>query len=197
MYKIEYVWRELLYQAIEKKNPYFQLSSLAETFKLSTSVVSHAIEPLRNMGMVRVGKQKSLVRDTEKLLYFWATRRNLKNEVVYSTWSPLSVFEREASMPSIVIPTAYTAYRFDYKDAPADYDNIYLYADDVSSIEKRFPKRPIKEPNIFILKPDTYLKKYKKLPLAQLFVDLWNLPEWYRREFTESVLHKIQERIGL
>ena len=42
-------------------------------------------------------------------------------------------------------------------------------------------------PNIYILKPDPYLLKSKKLGLAQLFVDLWNLSEWYAKIFRKQL----------
>lgn len=196
MRKIEYIWRELLYRLIEKKNPAFTLTDLARQFRLSTSVVSHALFPLRQLGIVEVGKVKSKVIDGEKLLFFWATRRSLRGEIVYQTFSPLPVFEREALMPAKVIPTAYTAYRFYFKNIPSDYENIYFYGKNLAEIKKRFPenRRPA---NLFILTPDPYLSRYKKIPLAQIFVDLWNLPEWYAKEFQEALLLKIKERLGL
>ena len=43
MLKIEYIWRDLLTQAIEEKKNEFTLTDLSLKFKLSTSVVSHAL----------------------------------------------------------------------------------------------------------------------------------------------------------
>lgn len=197
MFKIEYIWRELSYRAIEEKQPYFRITDLAQRFKLSTSLVSHSLTPLRDLAMVEIGKTKSKVINAEKLLFFWATRRNLKKEIIYQTLSPLTVFEREASMPADVIPTAYTAYRFYLKDAPSDYENIYFYAYDLEEIQRRYPKRVKETPNLFILKPDPYLKTYKRIPLAQIFADLWNLPEWYAKEFIDVLLLEIKQRLGL
>ncbi len=196
MLKIEYVWRELLYKAIEEGNPYFTITELAGRFNLSTSLVSHAVLPLRDLNMVEIGKIKSKIVDTEKLLFFWATRRNLKSDIIYQTGSPLPVFEREALMPSHVVPTAYTACRLYFNILPSDYEKIYFYADDLGEIEKRFPENS-REANIFILKKDPYLSLYKKIPLGQVFADVWNLPDWYAKEFQEAVLAKIRERIGL
>jgi len=42
----------------------------------------------------------------------------------------------------------------------------------------------------------TFLLKSKKLGLAQLFVDLWNLPEWYAKDFQEATLLEIRRKIG-
>jgi len=85
MLKIEYVWRELLYRAIELNQPNFTITELANRFHLSSSMVSHALLPLRGLNIVKIGKIKSTVVDTERLLYFWATRRNLNKEIIYQT----------------------------------------------------------------------------------------------------------------
>lgn len=195
MLKIEYIWRELLDRVVEKQNPDFTMTELAKKFSLSTSVVSHALSPLRNLNIVKINKTSSKVVDWERLLFFWATRRNLKKDIIYSTSSSLPVFDREGLMSPEVIPTAYTAFRYLLNKTPADYDHVYFYANKIEKIIKRFPKSS-RPPNIFILKPDSYLLKSKKLGLTQLFVDLWNLPEWYSKDFQEEVLLEIRKRLN-
>lgn len=197
MLKIETIWRELLYRAVEQHNPYFTALELARTYKLSTSLVAHALNPLRNMNMVEIQKTKSKVVDAEKLLLFWATRRNWKKDLLYTTFNRLPVMEIEAGMPSDVIPTAYSAYRFYCQDLPADYDHVYFYADGAEEIKRRFPPQLKQNPNIFILKPDNFLSRYDRIPLAHIFADLWSLPEWYSRDFSNALLIKIKEKIGL
>ena len=197
MLKIEYIWRELLYRSIEKKSPYFTIIELSRLFNLSTSVVFHAVFPLKGLGIVKIAKKRSKIVDTERLLFFWATRRNLKRDIFYTTHSSLPLYEKESSMPSNVVPTAYTAYRFLYNDTPSDYENIYFYTKDIEAIKRRFPEIRKKDANIFILEQDPYLQRYKQIPLAQIFVDLWSLPEWYAKEFSDALLSKIKEKIGL
>jgi len=194
MFKIEYIWRELLDRVIEERNPDFTITELAKKYSLSTSVVNHALNPLRNLNIVKINKTLSKVVDWERLLFFWATRRNLKKDIIYSTFSPLPVYDREGLMPSEVISTGFTSFRYLLNKTPADYDHIYFYSNKIEKITKRFPnnKRPS---NIFILRPDPYLLKSKKLGLAQLFVDLWNLPEWYAREFQLETLTRIREEL--
>jgi hypothetical protein len=174
---------------------------LAERFQLSTSMVSHALQPLRELGIISIGKTSSQLVDAERLLFFWATRRNLKQEIIYQTWSPLPPLETEASLPAKVIPAAYSAYRLYINEfqmpLPADYDHVYFYAAEVEEIKHRFPPAPKKPANLFILKPDQFLSRYPRLPLAQIFADLWNLPEWYAKEFQDSLLEKIKTNIGL
>jgi hypothetical protein len=196
MFKIEYIWRDLLDRVIEEKKPEFTITELSKKYSLSTSVVNHALYPLRQLNIVKIGKFSSKVVDWERLLYFWATRRNLKKDIVYFTFSPLPVYDREGLMPEDVVPTAYTAFRYFFKKTPADYDHIYFYSNNIENVSKRFPKRK-NPPNIFILKPDSYLKKLKKVSLSQLFVDLWNLPEWYAKDFCEATLLEIRKRLNI
>ncbi|MBI5123320.1 hypothetical protein HZA75_05685 [Candidatus Roizmanbacteria bacterium] len=196
MLKIEYIWRELLDRIIEKRNPDFTMTELAKKYSLSTSVVNHALIPLRDLNIVKINKTLSKVIDWERLLFFWATRRNLRKEIIYSTFSSLPVYDKEGLMPPEVIPTAFTGLRYLLNKTPADYDHLYFYSNKIDKIIKRFPKNK-RPPNIFILKPDPYLLKSKKLGLPQLFVDLWNLPEWYAKDFTDSTLLEIRKRLNL
>lgn len=195
MLKIEYVWRELLYEAIEQKNPYFTITKLAHRFSLSTSVVNHALIPLRDLRIVQINKIKSKIINVDKLLLFWATRRNLKKDIIYSTYSSFPLSEREGLMPPHVIPTAYTIFRRIFRTIPADYDHVYFYAHTIESVINRFPQSK-KNPNIFILKQDPYLLYGKRISLGQLFVDLWNLPEWYAKDFIDKLLLEIHKKIG-
>jgi len=194
MFKIEYVWRELLDRVIEKKNPDFTITELAKKYSLSTSVVNHALIPLRDLNIVKINKTSSKVVDWERLLFFWATRRNIKKDIIYSTFSPLSVYDREGLMPFSVIPTGYTAFRYLLNKTPADYDHVYFYSNNAEKVIKRFPKNK-RPPNIYILQSDPYLLKFIKIGLAQLFVDLWNLPEWYSKDFQESTLLEIRRNV--
>lgn len=197
MLKIEYIWRELLFRAIEEHNPSFTITGLSQKFNLSTSVVSHALGPLRELNIVVIGKTRSKVTDVERFLLFWATRRNMKKDVIYQTFSSLPVMEIEASLPPDVYPTCYTAYRLYYDNPPADYQKVYCYAKNTDEVKKRFPEIHKHDGNIFILDQDPYLSLYKTTPMAQIFVDLWNMTDWYSKEFSESLLVKIRGRIGL
>lgn len=196
MLKIEYIWRELLDRTIEKTNPNFTITELAKKYSLSTSVVNHALIPLRELNIVKINKISSQVTDWERLLLFWATRRSFKKEIIYSTYSNLPVYDREGLMSPDVVPTAFTAFRYLLNKTPADYDHVYFYSNEVEKIKKRFSYKK-DSPNIFILKPDKSLLKNKKVSLSQLFVDLWNLPEWYAKDFQEATLLEIKKRLKI
>lgn len=198
MKKIELIWREILTTALENEQTSFSQKELARKFGLSTSTVFHALKKPRNIGAIKVGGRGFELLDFEKLLFFWATERNFKKDIIYQTYSNLPVMEIEGLMSGDVIPAAYTAYRFLFNEAPADYDKVYFYSQNVQAVKQRFPKVKKNEPNIFILKPDSYLSTYKPFPpLPQIFVDLWNLDQWYAKEYQNGLLEKIRAKIGL
>jgi hypothetical protein len=93
----------------------------------------------------------------------------------------------ESEMPADIVYAAYSAYKFKFKDVPADYSEVYVYSDNLKEIEKRFPKNN-NTPNLFVLKRD---KNLKEPTLALIFVDLWNLKEWYAKEFLKAMEARI------
>ncbi len=192
MKRIEEVYRELLYQSMENKKNTMTQSYLADALGLSLSVANLALKPLRKMNSIKVKKRSFDVIDTRKILYYWASARDLEKDIIYGTRVDKPVKQIESEMPADVIYGAYSAYKFRFNDVPADYSEVYIYADDVSEIKKRFPQNN-KVPNLFVLKKD---KNLKEMTLAMLFVDLWNLKEWYAKDFLKSLegrLHGILE----
>jgi len=98
-------------------------------------------------------------------------------------------------MPPNVIFAAYTAFLKKYKQAPADYDKVYVYIEEknLKEIKNRFPPQKGYQ-NLIVLKSDPWLKNFGKLtPDCQTFVDLWNLPEWYAKDFLNALKEKILE----
>ena len=95
----------------------------------------------------------------------------------------------EKQMPDDVVFAAYSAYKFKFKDVPADYSEVYVYGSE--EIKKRF-KQNDKIPNLFVLRKDNIMYKYgKTVTTANLFVDLWNLRQWYARDFLKALEAKI------
>ena len=189
MKRTEEVYREMLYQA-EKGNNVLTQKAISDKLNLSLSNVSNALSPLRRMGAVHVKKMCFHIINTKKILYHWASIRNLKKDIIYSTRAERRVVDIEKSMPDDIVFTAYTAYRLKFKDAPADYSEVYVYSEDIEEIKKRFPESK-NTPNILVLKKDKNIDKYGKIATnANIFVDLWNLPEWYAREFLKAMEQK-------
>lgn len=194
MKKVEYVWRELLFQTLENKTPMFGQQVLAAKFNLSSSTVNLAMSPLRKLGAVRIGKRHSEVVDYEKILYHWANHRSLEKDIRYKLRINLPIMEIEGRLPDNTIPTGFTAVREKYGEPPADYDKIYCYHPNPELIEARFFKSIIPgNPNFFILQADPFLKS---LSLSQIFVDLWNMHDWYAKDFCRYIKIKFDELLS-
>lgn len=202
MKKIEIIWRELLYQSLEQGNNRFVQQELAAMFGFSTSTIFQALKMPRKMGAVRVGGREFALTDPEKLLYHWASVRDLGQDIVYRTSVKLPVMEIESQMVPGVIFSGFSAFRLRFRDAPADYDQVLVYLEnqkpktensspDIEDIKQRFPVQR-GTPNLTVLKADLWLSHYgQTTTLAQTFVDLWNQDTWYAKEFTKSLRERI------
>lgn len=191
MKKIEIIWREILYQAIEKKNSRFTQKDLAQTLKVSTSTIFQALKDPRRMGAVRVGGRFFSLEDWEKLLYHWASVRNLDRDIIFRGHVDLPVLEIEGLMPPDVVFGLYSACRLWLGTAPADYDKVYVYAESADDVSKRYEWTRGRE-NLFILAADSRLGRFgQKTTLAQTFVDLWNLGDWQAKEYVRALAEKI------
>ena len=163
-------------------------ADLAREIKISTSTVNRTIKKLESMGAVDIKPRGLNVIDREKILMYLASIRNPHKDITYKTRSDKSVKEIEKLMPGEVEFTAYTAYKLRYKDVPADYSEVYVYGDKDAApeIKDRFP--PQKGPsNLYLLKKET------EVTPSLIFADLWNLREWYAKEFTGVLRDRILE----
>jgi predicted transcriptional regulator len=188
MKKIEQTFREILYQAMEKNNSLLKQSELSKKLGFSLSTINLAVKRLERMSAVRIAKMNFRVIDIKKILYLWASIRNLEKDIIYSTRAEMPVQEIEKNLPDITYAT-YTAYKFKLKDVPADYSEVYVYAneEELEEIKKRFPQNN-KNPNLFVLRKDENMNNYGKTgTTAQIFVDLWNLKEWYAHDFLKTL----------
>ena len=195
MKKIERVYREILYQSLEKKNNKLTQLALASKLNISLSTVNHALKPLRAMGAIDVKLKNFIVVDKRKILYYWASLRNISKDIIYKTRVDKPIQKIESEMPADVVYGAFTAYKFKFKDVPADYSEAYVYSSDemTDDIKKRFPESK-NVPNLFVLKKDKLMKNYGQITtLAQTFFDLWNLKEWYARDFLMALEDKINQ----
>ena len=189
MKKAELVYREMLYQAIEKKNRVLTQAGLARGLNISLSIVNSAVKALEKMGAVAISPRNLKVTDIKKILYYWASIRNLQKDIIYATRVEKPITEIEKSMPDNAIFAAYTAYKFKFNDVPADYSEIYVYGDE--SLKGRFPPNKGVS-NLFVLKKDNMIEKYgKTTTAANTFVDIWNLKEWYAKEFLKAMEERL------
>lgn len=193
MTKKEILWREILHQAIENKKLKFTQKELAAQFGFSLSTVFNSLKIPRQSGAIQVSGRDFSVSNAEKFLNIWATFRRLKKDIIYQTHCDLSIQEIEGLMPPCIIFGVFSAYFKKYKEAPADYDKVYVYApeDCLSEIKKRFPAKKGYE-NLIVLKADPRLSQFGKItPDVQTYVDFWNLSEWYAQDFLNALKNKI------
>ncbi len=188
MKKIEWVYREILYEVMEEGKRFLKQSSLSKICGVSIGNVNKALKPLENMNCVEKKPQGFVVIQPEKILVYWASLRNLQRDIVFETHVNKSVNEIEKELPPVLF-TAYSAYKFRFKHVPSDYSEVIVYGD-LEKIRERFGVgRGV--PNLIVLKPDPHLLRFKRIPLAQLFVDLWNLNTWYANDFLKALEGKI------
>ena len=191
MKKTEQIYRQILTEAIENKKYKFTQLELSKPLKVSLSTVNNAIKPLENIGAVDVKKRGFNIRDLKKILVFWATKRNLAKDIVYQTNANLAVSQIEKNLPSDAVYTAYSGYKFRFNDVPADYSEVIVYADNFDEIKSRFPQRKGHINLIVLKKNKNMIVKNNIAPLAQIYVDLWNLGTWYAKEFLKALEEKI------
>jgi len=189
MKRKELVYRELLYQAIEKGNRKTTQLELSKTLKLSLSMVNFAIAPLVKMNSVKISPRSLEIIDPRKILLHWASIRNVEKDIVYRTRVNEPVQKIESEMPAGAVFGGYSGYRFKFNEVPADYSEVYVYGDE-EIMKKRF-KESKNIPNLFILKKDELMGRYKEITYAQLFVDLWNMKEWYANDFLKALEERI------
>lgn len=188
MKKIEIIWREILEQA--DKTSVFEQKQLASKYNFSTSTVFASLASLRHLGAVSVTGRNFRVTNLKKLLLFWATHRNLSQDIVYQTHIKASVLEIEGLVDDETIYGCYSAARFHLKAAPSEYDKVFVYSTNPESLRKRFP-RSSQLPNFFVLKADPFLATYGRItPVSQTYVDLFNLKDWYADEFLKTLAEK-------
>ncbi len=186
MKKVELIYKEILDEAIERKNRAMTQIGIAKKLKVSISTVHHALKPLKKMNAVNVKQRMFQVTEPKKILYYWASIRNPEKDVVYKTRAKGTVKEIEKNMPPSIVYAAYTAYKIRFKDAPSDYSEVYVYGDE--NTRERYPEE--KGPaNLIVLKKDESMGKITSI--AHTFADLWNIKSWYAKEYVKALEEKI------
>jgi len=196
MKKIETVWCQLLYDVLEKRETSFQQQRLAKKLSLSLSTVNHALKNLRQMGAVQIGGRGGQVIDYEKILMHWANYRRLSQDIVWRQKLSGSVLEIEGLLPAGSILGAYSAVRHWFREAPADYNTVYVYHPRPQLVIRRFEGQSGRETELVCLKlaPKIPLRK-ETTTLAHTFVDLWSLSDWMAKDFIKRIKEEMNELI--
>ncbi|MBO3798104.1 MAG: hypothetical protein QXI42_04535 [Thermoproteota archaeon] len=185
--KKERVYREILYGVLEERTRVFKQLELSRVCKLSLSTVNYALRPLERMNAVEKKRLGFTVLDPKKILLYWASVRGLEKDIVYQTYVEEPVEKIESEVPANSVFTAYSAFKFRFKRVPSEYGEIVVYGVK-QDFERRFGKESIGlKPNLIVLNLDEHLLRFKIAPIAQIFVDLWNLRSWYAKDFLREM----------
>ena len=148
------------------------------------------------MSAIQVSGRFFILENPEKLLYHWASVRNIQKDIAYSIRTDLPVFEIEGRMPPGAVFGTYSAARMFLSEAPADYDKVYVYHPNPQVVRDRFEAQKGQE-NLIILRADNFLTTYGSVTTpCQTFVDLWNLSDWYAEEFVRALKEQIDELLS-
>jgi len=191
--KCEWVYREIMHRVLEKGERFITQSSLSRSCAVSIGHVNKSIAPLEAINAIEKKTRGFRVLDPKKVLAYWSSRRNLRRDVSYQTFSPKPVGQIEREMPQVLF-TGYSGFKQRFGHAPSDYSEVVVYAD-ADAVRERFPPREGR-PNVMVLRPDKHLLAFKEVPAGQLFVDLWNLGTWYAEDFLRALDAKIGDMTG-
>lgn len=190
----ETIRHDILHEALNKGIFKRTQSEIAEKLGVSLSTVNHALGIPAQIGAIRKESKFFVLADFKKMLYYWASMRNLARDVLYETYSDQSVLAIEgAALPESVF-AGYSAARHLLGEAPADYAAVYFYIapDYLTQFQERFPPGNTAAPNVFALKAPEHLPHTKEgTTLVQTFVDVWNLKDWYAKDYVRALEAKI------
>jgi len=196
MTKKEVIWRYLMFEFRQNKKVIFRQKDIAEKFGFSLSTVFNALKIPRSSGIINVTGRNFALRDYNKFLYLWASYRRLNKDIFYRAHLDINISEAESLMSPDVIYGLFSAFKFQYGDTPAEYDHLYIYADEsrLPEIKKRIsnPETDSMPANFFIIKKDKWLSDCndKFTVFEQTFADLWNASEWYAKDFIAKLNEK-------
>ena len=193
MKKIETIWHYILFSALQGDYKHTQ-TDLAKRFSYSLSTVNHALNVPTSIGAIRKTSRFFVLNDFTKLLYCWASVRNFEKDIIYTSFYDGTVTEIEGLVNPEAIYACYSAGRNILKESPADYSKVYFYIPEefLDNVKNRFPEKSKKGSNIFVLKMPKSMLAYGNITtLPQTFVDIWNLRDWYSKDFVKSLEEKI------
>jgi len=197
MKKMEWVYREILYRIFEKKEAFFTQKNIAEKCGISIGNVNKALKPLEEMNAIEKKPRGFTIINPRKILLYWASIRRLDSDILLKMRVAKDVAAIEKEMPPVMF-TAYSGYKFRFSESPSDYSEVIVYGNP-DAIRARFAGRAAMKsrPNTIVLKSDGHLRGFRQAPVAQIFVDLWNLNTWYAQEFLNALGKRIEEMASM
>ena|SRR3989344_4176031 len=196
MTKTETIWHFILNKALHEKQFKLTQAQVAKSTGFSLSTVNGAIDKPAKIGAIRKESKFFVLQDVFKLLYYWGSLRNLSSDIVFQASISIDVQTLESSMPDNTIYACYSASKYLLKqNAPADYAKVYVYAEKpaLEQLKLRFPQFSAKgNINLFVLnKPPHFISGKGHSTLANTFVDIWNLSDWYAVDYLKALEEEI------
>lgn len=130
--------------------------------------------------------------DPRRALTYWAATRELAKDVTYTTFAHIELREMEKQLPRGSILTAFSAFCTTFGSTPAEYNQVFVYAE-ADDVQRVFKPTMREKRNLIVLSPDEHLRSLSKdgvAPLAQVYVDLWQLGTPGKR-FVEELDRKL------
>jgi len=177
MRKIDRVFREILHRFYTKGERFFNQKGLSEVCRISLGTINPFINRLEGFGAIERKPQGFRLIDPKRALISWAVTRDLAKDITYTTFVPTSPWELETKLPRGSVLTAYSGFRARLGSTPAEYRQVFAYADE-EEMRRAFKPTMRERRNLVVLQPDEHLKRLSSdgvAPLVQLYVDLWQL----------------------
>lgn len=194
MKKIETIWHYILMRALTDGVFRHTQQDVAKLFSFSLSTVNYALATPTAIGAIRKESKFFVLADVMKLLYYWASVRNLKRRIIYQTFTPVPVQQIESLAQPTSIFACYGAAKMILGEASADYAAVYFYENlaNLTGVKNRFPPDAHSPSNVFVLAKPRFMEPYGQITTLPLtFVDIWNLSDWYAKDFTNALEEKI------
>ncbi len=193
MKKYERIYREILIGILNKKERFTQLE-LSKKCYVSLSLINKVVKNLAEIGAVEIFPMQFRVLDASKIIFNWATKRNIHKDISQKYCIDMKITEIEKSLPFIL--TAFSAWRFLKKKIPFEYNQVYVYVPktEESLLRIWLKDKPIVKgrENLFvILTDDKHLieSSNKKIaPVPQVFVDIYGLSGFESKYFINDII---------
>jgi hypothetical protein len=195
--KTQQVWRHLTAAAVEgERRRWPSVTALAGELDMGISTVHRALSHPAEIGAVLVRPAGGVrVVDPGRLLMMWAGHRSLRHDVVerFQVEGSAPAVERSIANRAAVLGGFGAVVARTGGNTIADYEMVLVYGD-----PRLRPRRQVADPDplrtteVIVLQPDPLLERYGRVtPLAQAWVDLFNLPGWQAARFVYRLLPRL------
>lgn len=193
--KTEQVWRHLLVGAIEgSQRRWHSVTALAAELGLGVSTVHRALLYPAEIGVLAVRGSGGLrVLDPGRLLMALAGRRRLSADIAarFVVDAPAPEVERAITSSVAILGGFGAAVARVGGNTIADYETVLVYGDPRL---RRLPATTggTHQTEVVLLEPDPLMSRYgRTTPLAQAWVDLFNLPGWQAARFVHHLVPRL------